>query len=84
VTFGSQSLVVHALGRLPVSLAAIGGSVSVGVSAGGAWLLLDEPLGALQGLGIAIVLAALLLAERKPSTRRERRGVAVCSEGAAA
>jgi drug/metabolite transporter (DMT)-like permease len=84
VTFGSQSLVVHALGRLPVSLAAIGGSLSVGVSAGGAWLLLDEPLGALQGLGIAVVLAALLLAERKPSTRRERRVVAACSEGAAA
>jgi drug/metabolite transporter (DMT)-like permease len=84
VTFGSQSLVVHALGRLPVSLAAIGGSLSVGVSAGGAWLLLDEPLGALQGFGIAVVLAALLLAERKPSTRRERRVVAACSEGAAA
>jgi drug/metabolite transporter (DMT)-like permease len=84
VTFAGQALVVHALGRVPVSLAALGGTLSIGVSAAGAWLLLDEPLGALQGLGIAIVLAALLLAERKPATSTERRAVAVCSDGAAA
>lgn len=84
VTFAGQALVVHALGRVPVSLAALGGTLSIGVCAGGGWLLLDEPLGALQGLGIAVVLAALLLAERKPATSRVRRAVAVCPDGAAA
>ncbi|MGH6959284.1 MAG: EamA family transporter, partial [Dongiaceae bacterium] len=70
VTFAGQALVVYALGRLPVATAAVTGGLSVAFAAAGGWLLFAEPLGALQGLGFAVVLAAVLLAERKPSKPR--------------
>lgn len=72
VTFASQMLVIHALAKLPVVLAAISGTLSVGVAAASGWLLLGEPLGPVQGLGVAIVLAAILLAERKPAAAKPR------------
>ncbi len=71
VTFAGQALVVYALGRLPVATAAVTGGLSVAFAAAGGWLLFAEPLGALQGLGFAVVLAAIMLSERKapPSGR---------------
>lgn len=72
LTFASQMLVIHALAKLPVVLAAISGTLSVGVAAASGWLLLDEPLGPVQGIGVAIVLAAILMAERKPAAAKPR------------
>jgi len=69
LTFASQLLVIYALASLPVVLAAISGTLSVGVAAATGWLLLGEPLGILQGVGVAVVLAAILMAERKPARR---------------
>lgn len=69
VTFASQLLIVYALGRLPVVLAAISGTLSVVVAAGGAWLFLAERLGPIELAGIAVVLGAILIAERKAAAK---------------
>jgi drug/metabolite transporter (DMT)-like permease len=76
LTFASQLLVIYALASLPVVLAAISGTLSVGVAAASGWLLLGEPLGLLQGVGVAVVLAAILMAERKPTSRPRAPDVA--------
>jgi len=72
LTFASQVLVIYALAKLPVVLAAISGTLSVGVAAASGWLLLGEPLGPVQGIGVAVVLAAILMAERKPMPSKPR------------
>ncbi len=71
MTFAAQGLVVYALGRLPLNLAGIGGSLSVVVAAIGGWLVLSERLEGLQILGVAIVLAAVPMAERAVRARKE-------------
>lgn len=73
LTFASQVLVIYALAKLPVVLAAISGTLSVGVAAASGWLLLGEPLGPVQGIGVAVVLAAILMAERKRAPAKPRR-----------
>lgn len=70
VTFVSQLLIIYALGRLPVVLAAISGTLSVAIAAAGAWLLMAEPLGPVELVGIAVVLTAILIAERKRTERK--------------
>jgi drug/metabolite transporter (DMT)-like permease len=73
MTFAAQGLVVYALGRLPVNLAGVAGSLSVVVAAIGGWAALDEGLEGLQIAGVAIVLAAVPMAERAVRTKREPR-----------
>ena len=80
MTFAAQGLVVYALGRLPLNLAGIAGSLSVVVAAIGGWLVLDERLEGLQILGVAIVLAAVPMAERAVRAKKEPREVAVAEQ----
>lgn len=77
MTFAAQGLVVYALGRLPVMLAGVAGSLGVAVTATGGWMWLGETLGFLQLLGIAVVLAAVPMAERAARTKTEPRGAAL-------
>jgi drug/metabolite transporter (DMT)-like permease len=77
MTFAAQGLVVYALGRLPLNLAGIAGSLSVVVAAIGGWIVLNERLEGLQILGIAIVLAAVPMAERAMRAKKEPREVGV-------
>jgi drug/metabolite transporter (DMT)-like permease len=72
MTFTAQGLVVYALGRLPVNLAGVAGSLSVVVAAIGGWAALGEGLGGWQIFGVAIVLAAVPMAERAVRSREER------------
>lgn len=62
-----QFLVIYALGRLPVTFAAVTGGLYVVVGAMLAWIWLGEALGALQIAGVAAVLAGIALAERRTS-----------------
>lgn len=55
---------IHALSPVSVSFL---GLLSPVVAAGIGWLVLDEALGPVQILGVAIVLAAVLLARPRPS-----------------
>ncbi|HWA45877.1 MAG TPA: DMT family transporter [Hypericibacter adhaerens] len=71
MTFAAQALVVYALGRLPVNLAGVAGSLSVAVAATSGWILLGETLENGQIIGVAIVLAAVPMAERAVRRRKE-------------
>lgn len=64
-----QFLVIYALGRLPVTFAAVTGGLYVVVGAALAWAVLGESLGALQIAGVAAVLAGIALAERRTTAR---------------
>ncbi|HEX2114141.1 MAG TPA: DMT family transporter [Alphaproteobacteria bacterium] len=57
-----QSLIAYALARLPASFSSVGLLIQPVAAALLAWALLAEPLGVLQALGGAVVLAGVLVA----------------------
>jgi drug/metabolite transporter (DMT)-like permease len=56
-----QGLIAYALAHLPATFSAVGLLVQPLAAAVFAWLLLAEPLGPLQGVGGAIVLAGIVI-----------------------
>jgi drug/metabolite transporter (DMT)-like permease len=64
----AQLLVIYALGRLPVTFAAITGGLYVVIGALAAWVWLGEGLGLLQMTGVAVVLTGITLADRRERT----------------
>lgn len=60
-----QGLIIYALALLPASFSSLTLLIQPVVAAGVAWLLLNEPLGAVQAFGGAIVIAGILLARRR-------------------
>lgn len=61
---GGQSLIAHALAHLPVAFSSITVLLQPVLAAILAWLLLAEPLGAIDILGMAIVLVGIAVARR--------------------
>jgi drug/metabolite transporter (DMT)-like permease len=61
---GGQSLITYALAYLPASSASICYLMQPVVAAVLAWVILQEPLGAWQAVGGAIVLGGITLAQR--------------------
>ncbi|MET4633508.1 drug/metabolite transporter (DMT)-like permease [Kaistia defluvii] len=61
---GGQGLIIYALALLPASFSSLTLLIQPVVAACVAWLVLNEPLGGLQALGGAIVVAGILLARR--------------------
>jgi drug/metabolite transporter (DMT)-like permease len=59
-----QGLIAHALAHLPAAFSAVGLLLQPVIAAGFAWLLLAEPLSALQCAGGAVVLAGIYMAHR--------------------
>lgn len=59
-----QSLIAFGLAQLPASFASVSLLVQPMLAALFAWILLSEPLGALQGVGGVIVLTGIWLARR--------------------
>ena len=59
-----QGLIAHALAHLPAAFSAVGLLLQPVIAAGFAWLLLNEPLTALQIAGGLVVLAGIYLARR--------------------
>lgn len=60
-----QGLIIYALALLPASFSSLTLLIQPVVAAGVAWLLLNEPLGAVQAFGGAIVILGILLARRR-------------------
>ncbi|MCW2237426.1 DMT family transporter [Azospirillum canadense] len=61
---GGQSLIAYALAHLPAAFSSVSLLIQPAAAAILAWILLDEPLGALQAIGALIVLAGILMARR--------------------
>ncbi len=61
---GGQTLIAFALAHLPAAFSSVSLLIQPVAAALFAWLLLREPLGAVQALGGAIVLADIVLARR--------------------
>lgn len=61
---GGQSLIAHALAHLPVAFSSITVLLQPVLAAILAWALLAEPLGAVDIMGMAIVLVGIALARR--------------------
>ena len=61
---GGQSLIAYALAHLPAAFSSVGLLVQPVLAAVLAWILLAEPLGAVQALGGAVVLVGIVLARR--------------------
>ncbi len=61
---GGQSLIAYALAHLPASFSSVSLLLQPAAAAILAWLLLNEPLGALQAAGAAVILVGILLARR--------------------
>ena len=61
---GGQGLITYALAHLPAAFSSVGLLLQPVLAAAFAWLLLAEPLGALQIAGGAVVLAGIWLARR--------------------
>src|SRR6185503_19792662 len=59
-----QGLIAYALAHLPAAFSSVSLLFQPVMAALFAWLLLSEPLGALQGVGAAVVLAGIWLARR--------------------
>ncbi len=59
-----QSLIAYGLAQLPVAFASVSLLVQPVMAALWAWLLLAEPLGPVQALGAAVVLAGIWIARR--------------------
>jgi drug/metabolite transporter (DMT)-like permease len=59
---GGQGLIAYALAQLPAAFSAVGLLLQPVIAAGFAWLLLAEPLSALQCAGGAVVLFGIYLA----------------------
>jgi drug/metabolite transporter (DMT)-like permease len=76
-----QFLVIHALGRLPVTFAAVTGGLYVVVGAVLAWIVLGEALGGLQLAGVAAVLIGIALAERRTPPREVSPVTSTASAG---
>ena len=64
---GGQSLIAYALAHLPAAFSSLSLLVQPVASTVLAWIILDEAIGAWQGLGGAIVLFGILLARRRPA-----------------
>jgi len=62
-----QGLIAYALAQLPAAFSAVGLLLQPVIAAGFAWLLLAEPLSALQCAGGAVVLFGIYLAHRGKS-----------------
>jgi drug/metabolite transporter (DMT)-like permease len=61
---GGQGLIAYALAHLPAAFSSVGLLLQPVMAAAFAWMLLGEPLVALQFAGGAVVLAAIYLARR--------------------
>jgi drug/metabolite transporter (DMT)-like permease len=61
---GGQGLITYALAHLPAAFSSVGLLLQPVLAAAFAWVLLAEPLGALQWAGGAVVLAGIYLARR--------------------
>jgi drug/metabolite transporter (DMT)-like permease len=61
---GGQGLITYALAHLPAAFSSVGLLLQPVLAAAFAWVLLAEPLGALQIAGGAVVLAGIWLARR--------------------
>lgn len=61
---GGQSLIAYAFAHLPASFSSVALLVQPALAAVLAWLILGEPLGAVQAVGGAIVLAGIATARR--------------------
>jgi len=61
---GGQSLIAYALAHLPASFSSVSLLLQPAAAAILAWMLLGEPLGALQAVGAAVILAGILMARR--------------------
>ena len=61
---GGQSLIAYAFAHLPASLSSVALLLQPALAAVLAWLILGEPLGAVQALGGIIVLAGIATARR--------------------
>jgi len=59
---GGQSLIAYALAHLPASFSSVSLLLQPAAAAILAWMLLDEPLGALQAAGAAVILIGILMA----------------------
>lgn len=59
---GGQSLIANALAGLPAAMGAVGLLLQPALAAVIAWIVFDEAMGWLQGLGAAIILAGIVLA----------------------
>lgn len=64
-----QGLIAYALAQLPAAFSAVGLLLQPVIAAGFAWLLLAEPLSALQCAGGAVVLFGIYLAHRGRADR---------------
>ena len=75
-TIGAFLCYNYALSRIPAARAAVCINLIPLVTTFGAWLLLDERLSALQGIGGAVVLGAVYLANHSPrqATEKEEAG----------
>jgi len=60
---------VYALGHLPATITSVGLLAQVPSTAFLAWLLLAEPLSAVQIAGAAIVLVGIYVVNRQPAER---------------
>lgn len=61
---GGQSLIAYALAHLPASFSSVSLLLQPAAAAILAWILLGEPLGALQAAGAAVILVGILMARR--------------------
>lgn len=61
---GGQGLIAYALAHLPTAFSSVALLLQPVVAAVLAWALLAEPLGGVQALGMAVVLAGIFLARR--------------------
>ena len=61
---GGQGLIAYALAHLPAAFSSVSLLLQPVAAALLAWLILSEPLGVVQGLGGAIVLAGIAIARR--------------------
>jgi drug/metabolite transporter (DMT)-like permease len=61
---GGQSLIAYGLAHLPPAFGSVTLLVQPVVAAFLAWVMLNEPLSALKGLGGAVVLLGIALARR--------------------
>ncbi len=80
-TIGAFLCYNFALSRIPAAKAAVCINAIPLITTFGAWLLLDERLTAMQGVGGAIVLGAVYLANRSPNEGKERQLNEVWQEG---
>ena len=65
VQVGGQGLIIFGLGRTPAAIAGVLVLVQPVTAAAISWQLFDEPLNTYQGFGALLILAGVLLAQRK-------------------